>query len=115
MGQRPQTVWATVVNGRPKREGNGKCGNANKGGTAPDATEQYDGEEQSCSNSPKTLVCYGNSRSCRRHSVSVAPFTSVARPVFWPTSILLWDNASKPFGQLWSTENQNGKPGKRAS
>src|SRR5262245_11359215 len=95
-----QTSANRSGNGGERTTKNGKAtesANANKDGPALGAIEQY-GEEQSCSTSPRTLVCHGASRPCRRHSASVAPFAPVARPVF-------------PLARLQSLHRSTASPG----
>jgi hypothetical protein len=70
------TGRATAVNGRPKREGTGKRGNATIRMARRSASSgRCDGEEYPLLELAETLVRHGGSRSCRRHAVSVAPFT----------------------------------------
>src|SRR5262245_36506156 len=62
-GTEPQTVRATVVNGKPRREGNGTRGNAKKGwhSARRDIPQKTQTSAELC--------------RCRSNSVSVAPFT----------------------------------------
>src|SRR5262245_3827347 len=53
------------------------------------------------------------SRRCRRQSVSVAPFTPVARPVFCPRAFF-HGTARQTVGQRQWTEDQDGKATERA-
>ena len=99
MGQRcSQTARATAVNGRPRRQGNRRRGNATRDGTARNVTGQIracEARSLSCTAKPLPRSTHllrksiqtgetDESRSRRRRSVSVAACAPVARPVFCP-------------------------------